>query len=128
MTTARRPFPVSVILSVYHNRLLCPFDEMRGLLDFMTRHDVALWEIPRARALSAKHLSSQYPWLKKYEPPQGFRNDAMHSRRFVKGGEKLAGCAQLMVLPMGPGEFVPHGPHEGDAYNDWSAKDRASQW
>lgn len=123
MTT--RSFPISVILSVYHNRLLCSFNEMRGLLDFMTRHDVALWEIPRARALSAKHLGKQYPWLKKYDPPAGFKNDAMHSGRFVRGGEKIAGTKELSVLPMGPGEFVPHGPHEGDAYKDWTEEQRA---
>ena len=125
VTEVTRVFPVSVILSVYHNRLMCSFGEMREFLNFMTRHDVALWEIPRARALSAQHLSRQYPWLKKYEPPAGFKNDAMHSGRFVRGGEKLAKSKELSVLSMGPGEFVPHGPHQGEAYADWSEEERA---
>ncbi len=124
-TVTSRAFPMATILSVYHNRLMCSFDELRELLDFMTHHKVALWEIPRARALAAHHLGTQYPWLKKYAPPAGFKNDAMHSGRFVRGGEKLAKAKELSVLPMGPGEFVPHGPHQGEAYSEWTEEERA---
>lgn len=109
-------FSVAVILSAYHNRLLVPFPELRGLLDFMTGHKVALWEIPAARKLAADHLRKQYPWLAHLTPPPGFKNDVVNTNRFVKSVTKHVGEDVLEVRPMPKQAFKPHGPFEGEAY------------
>lgn len=105
-------FRAAVVLSVYHNRLLCHFGELRGLLDFVTGHEVALWEIPRARALTAEHLRRQYPWLARIEPPPGFKTDAVNVNRFVNSVIREVGAEQFKVYPLPRGTFVPHGPFE----------------
>ena len=107
-----RVFSVAVVLSAYHNRLLVPFDELRALLNYMTGQDVALWEIPLARSLCAAHLLKQYPWLAELEPPPGFKNDAVHTGRFVKSVVKTIGSDTLTVYMLPPNKFRSRGPFE----------------
>lgn len=117
-----RDFPVAVVLSAYHNRLLVSFPELRDLLDYMTGHKVALWEVPLARALAAAHLAKQYPWLEKIEPPPGFKNDAVNTNRFVKSVVKTIHAEQLRVYPLPAGAFKPHGPFEGPTWKKKRAR------
>ena len=116
MPAEPRFFPVAVVLSAYHNRLLVSFGELRDFLDYMTGHDVALWEIPLARSLAAAHLLKQYPWLAELEPPPGFKNDAVHTGRFVKSVIKMIGKDTVVVYSLPAGKFKPHGPFEGAAW------------
>lgn len=107
-----RVFSVAVVLSAYHNRLLVPFDELRGLLEYMCGQKVWLWEVPLARSLSAAHLLKQYPWLDEIEPPPGFKNDAVSTNRFVKSVIKMIGADTLTVYTLPPNKFKSHGPFE----------------
>jgi hypothetical protein len=110
MTTAKTVFPLATVLSAYHNRLLVSFGELRGLLDWCTGCEVPLWEIPRARALVAEHLAKQYPWLAHIQPPEGFKNDAMGTGRFVKQVVGMTGLDRLEVyaLPRGSYKTLPY--------------------
>ncbi|AYB70702.1 hypothetical protein SEA_VASUNZINGA_70 [Mycobacterium phage VasuNzinga] len=116
MNPAPREFDIAVVLSVYYDILLCAFEDYRELLNYMTGHDVAIWEIPRARRLCADALEIQYPILTLPLMPEGFKNDHMHSGKFIRKATKDFGAPLLPVDPIDPGKFVPHGPFEGDAY------------
>ena len=106
MPEADRYFSVACILSIYHNRLLVSFPELRELLDYMTGAEVPLWQIPEARALCMVALERQYPGLTRIEPPPGFKNDAMHAGRFIKAATKqLGGQDRLLVRRLPPTAF-----------------------
>lgn len=101
-------FPLAVILSVHHNKMLVTFTEFRDLLDYVTGVQVALWEIPRARAQVAAHLARQYVWLRHIDLPPGFRADSGNANRYVKGVAKAVGCdLELEVRPMRKGMYQP---------------------
>lgn len=106
----KRPFPLAVVLSAYHNKLMVPFGELRGFLNYMTGHQVALWEIPRARALVVAHLAKQFPWLDDLSPPPGFKTDAGNAGRFIRHVAKNVGSFQLDVAPLAKTAFKPHKP------------------
>lgn len=100
-------FPVAVVLSAYHNRLLIPFPQLRAFLDYMCGQKVFIWEIPRARSMAARHLERQYPWLATINPPQGFKNDAVNTNRFVRSVTKAIKADELTVYPLPKGDFIP---------------------
>lgn len=105
-------FPVAVVLSAYHNRLLVSFGELRGLLNYMTGTKVGLWEVPKARAACVNQLGKQFPWLEEITPPEGFKNDAMHTGKFVRSVCKQINTDTLKVAPLPPKTFVSRGPFE----------------
>jgi len=87
--TVYKAFPTAVVLAAYHNKPCAPFKEMRELLDYMTGLDIALWEIPRARAACAKSLERSFPWLPEMPPPLEFKPD--QSGKYVRSITALKG-------------------------------------
>lgn len=114
--TNTRPFPLAVVLSTYHNKLMCPFAEFRKFLNYMAGTDVAMWEIPRARSLAAGYLVTQFPWLPKVAPPPGFKFDANNTTKFVRKVAEQIGAFTLDVKPMIKGRFLPHRPFTTPPY------------
>lgn len=102
-----RPYDLSVVLSAYHNRLMCPIGELRDLLNYMTGHDVALWEIPRARTLAARSLARQHPWLGQIKVPIEMKIDSGHSGQFVRHVAKKLGSRVVIVKPLSSSAFHP---------------------
>lgn len=100
-------FHLSVVLSAYHNKLLCTFAELRSFLNYMTGHQVALWDIPKARALVAKSLARQHPWLPAIEPPPGFKVDGGNAGRFIRQVAKHTDTYTVPVKPLGRNAFQP---------------------
>lgn len=102
-----RPYDLSVVLSAYHNRMMCSFSELRELLNYMTGHDVALWEIPRARLLAARSLARQHPWLGQIKVPIEMKIDSGHSGQFVRHVARTLGTRIIIVKPLSSSAFQP---------------------
>lgn len=113
-------FPIATILTVYHNKMMSTFDEMRELLDYMTGHRVALWEIPRARVLCRDALEKQFYWLPQMPMPIETRKDT--SPTFVRKVKRAVGEDDLEVRPLRKNAFTPHSFAE---QGPWAKRKRA---
>ena len=98
-----KTFHISQLMSVYHNKLFCSFDEMRELLDYMIDWQVPLWDVPRARAACAASLVRQYPWLAQIDMPTEFRKD--HSQKITRRVAKAIGTDAVEVRPLQSGTY-----------------------
>lgn len=103
-----KQYPLAVVLSAYHNKLImCTFTELREFLEYMTRHDVALWDVPAARTAAARSLARQFPWLKTIDLPPGFKADSGNCGRFVRHVAGRIGTFQLDVAHLRSDAFRP---------------------
>lgn len=96
-------FRLAAVLSVYHNKLMCGFDETRELMDYMTGEHVYIWDIPVAGKLCRKSLAQQYPWLKKQKLDPNGKPDTYP--KFVRGVAKEFGAETMLVECLKPGAF-----------------------
>lgn len=103
--TRHEPFPLAVVLHVYHNKPYSSIKEMRELLNYMTGTDVPLWEVPRARVMCARYLERHFPWITRRTPPVEFRSD--QANKFVKQVATDLGKTTVAVPPIRKGLFVP---------------------
>lgn len=102
---------MAVIASVYHDRLVCPFDEYRAFLDYMTGTRLYLYDLPPARAAVAQYLERQHPQLKKSpRPPE--KTDSGNASRYVRDVIKHMGRDHLTATPLRKGVFKPRTPTE----------------
>lgn len=85
--TNTREFPLSVVVSVTKNRLVAPFDEYRGFLDYMTGTHVPLWDVERARKAVAEKLTRLFRKIP--DPPE--KTDSGNASRYVKACAKKLG-------------------------------------
>lgn len=89
---------LDVMLSVVHNRIVCDFAEYRAFLNAMTRADVPLWEVDRARVLVADKLNKDCPELVRHRPPE--KTDSGNAKKWVKSVGKLVGYDAAEVNPL----------------------------
>lgn len=102
MTT--REFPMAVVISAYSNRLLCPFDQYRDFLNYMTGTNMYLHDVGRARRAVADELAKQVPELKKTDPPPE-KTDSGNANKYVRACSKKAGFEYVELSPMRKGAF-----------------------
>jgi hypothetical protein len=100
-----KTFPLSVVLTAYHNRMMATFPELRELLNYMTGQDVPLWDIPRARVMCRDALQRKYTWLAKMEPGPETRKDT--ASRFVRTVARKIGYSELEVPKLKRGAYRP---------------------
>lgn len=106
-----RTVGMNIIVSVYRNRLVCPFDQYRDFLNYMTGHTLYLYDLPRARAACADYLAKNHPQLKKSpRPPE--KTDSGNANRYVKDVSKHMGRDEIGVNPLPKGSFKPRTPSE----------------
>jgi len=106
-----RSFPVGVIISAYHNRLLVPFNEYRDFLDYMTGTELYLYDVASARISVLTALKRQLPQLAKVSrPPE--KTDSGNATRYVRKVAKELGTDELELTPLRRGGFVPRTPKE----------------
>lgn len=97
MTT--REFPMRVVVSVYRNRLLCPFDEYRAFINWMINSDVPLWDVSRARETVAASIARQIPELADTDPPPD-KTDSGNANKYIKACCKQAGFEWVELTQM----------------------------
>lgn len=102
-TSIGKKFRLAAALAVYHDKLMCSFDEQRELLDYMTGQRVYLWDIPVAIKLCRKSIDQQYPWMKKYKLDPNGKPDAYP--KFIRLIAKDFGSDQLGIQPLKRGAF-----------------------
>ena len=95
-----RAFPANVVVSVVQNRLLCPMDDYRDLINYMTGHQVPLWDLTRAREVCMKRLVSTFPILKDL-PPTWEKTDSGNANKYVRACVKA--CAGVDTWTVAPG-------------------------
>lgn len=106
-----RSFPVGVVLSAYHDRLLVPFKDYRRFLDYMTGAELYLHDVAGARRATAASLERQLPSLAQTShPPE--KTDSGNATRYVKKVAKELGCEELRVNPLRKGAFKTRLPKE----------------
>lgn len=99
-----REFPMAVVISAYRNRLLCPFDEYRAFLNYMTGHNLYLHDVGRARRAVAVELAKQVPELERTEQPPE-KTDSGNANKYVRACSKRAGFEYVELHPMRKGAF-----------------------
>lgn len=99
-----RIFPANIIVSVYHNRMVCPLDEYRDFIDYMIGEKVWWHDMAGARAVIAKHLERKLPELKRVaSPPE--KTDSGAGTRYVKAAMKTLGWERTTLEPLRKGTF-----------------------
>lgn len=101
------PVPVSVIASIYHNRLVAPFEDYRAALEHITGQTLALHNIASARKTAAAELERQIPRLKKTpRPPE--KTDSGNARAYVKRFATTLGTDEdIAVTSLAKTKFKP---------------------
>lgn len=95
---------MATVLSTYHDRLLCPFEEYRDFLDYMVGTHVMLHDVARARRAVADALRKQLGELAHVEgPPE--KTDSGNAGRYVKTVIKTLGYERVQVTPLKAGAF-----------------------
>lgn len=102
---------MAVIASVYHDRLVCPFDQYRDFLNYMTGHDLYLYDLPRARRIVADVLDNRIPGLKKTTPPPE-KTDSGNANKYVRDVCKELSADTWTLGPLKAGAFTPRTPQE----------------
>ena len=102
-TSVGRRFRLAAVLSVYHNKLMCSFDETRDFMDYMAGERVYIWDIPVAMKICRKSLNRQYPWMKEYALEQNAKADSYP--KFVRQIVNDSGSETICVQALNPGEF-----------------------
>ena len=98
-----RDFRVVAVLSIYHNKLMCGFDETRELMDFMAGERVYLWDIPVVMKLCRPALEKKYPWIKNHNFDASAKADSFP--RFVRKVIAEVGTETLSVTPLKAGKY-----------------------
>lgn len=98
-----KKFKLNAVLAVYHDKLMCSFEEQRELIDFMAGEKVYLWDIPPALKLCKASLDKQYSWLKKHQLEPNSKPDAYP--KFVREVIKQSGVDSVNVKPLKKGIF-----------------------
>lgn len=81
---------MSVIVSVLKDRLLCPFDDYRDLLNHMTGRRLPLWDVASARRACAERLTKTFPELADLpNPPE--KTDSGNANKYVRQCVKATG-------------------------------------
>jgi len=62
-----REFNLDVVLSIATRTLLCPFDDLFGILNFLTGAKLQDFQIGRAADDCIPYLLEQFPWLKEVD-------------------------------------------------------------
>ena len=101
----REVFPIATVLAVYNNKPTVRFNEMCDLINYMTGHDVPLWEIPRARAMCATALARQFPWLEKHPIPMEFKPES--ANKFVRAIIAKVQIEEVAVPKLKRGAYRP---------------------
>lgn len=96
------------MVSVYHNKLMCGFDETREFMDYMTGESVPIWDIPIAMKLIHKHLDKHVPWLKQHTVDPESKPDTYP--KFVRQMVSIHGSDTIGIEPLKPGAYVPRDP------------------
>lgn len=92
-----RTFPLSVAVSVVHNRLVCPFDTYREFLDYLVGHHVALWDVNKAREAAAAAINKRHPELAKLPPPE--KTDSGNANKYVRTVAAKVGYDTITMAP-----------------------------
>lgn len=96
-------------MSVYHDRLLCPFTEYRAFLDYMTGVEVGLLDVSSARRIVAMAVERQLPELgRAARPPE--KTDSGNATRYVRRVAKQVGYEEVRMTPLRKGRFQPRMP------------------
>lgn len=98
-----KSFKMAVILSVYHDKLMCGFDDTREFMDYMTGEHVYLWDIPQAMKLCRKSLGIQHPWIKQHAMNPEAKPDSYS--KFVRKAISIYGQEVIEVTPLKSGQF-----------------------
>ncbi len=89
-------YPLSIIVSVCKNRLVCGFDEYRDFLNHVTGEQLPLWDVERARAATAKYLLATHkPLTKLPNPPD--KTDSGNAGKYVRECAKVVGVTELDI-------------------------------
>lgn len=96
-------FRVAAVVAVYHDKMMCGFDEFREFLDHMAGESVAIWDIPAAIKLTRKSLDRQFPWLKDFSLDPDVKPDTYP--KFVRQMIAQHGSDKMEVQPLKPGQF-----------------------
>lgn len=89
---------LDVMLSVIHNRLVADFDTYREFLNWMTRAQLPLWEVNRARITVRKQLIKDHPELLNFPPPD--KTDSGNAKKYVRSVSKKVGYETCDVVPL----------------------------
>ncbi len=103
-------YPISVIVSVITNRLMCDFDDYRAFLNYMTGTTVPLYDIARARGIVAAAILDRLPAFKRIDEPSS-KSDNPNNSRYIKAVSKQLGVTEIGLRPL-PGKFVTRTPIE----------------
>lgn len=98
-----RDFPTAAIVSVCQNRLVCPFDQYRDLINHATGATIPLWDIERARAATAKYLAKSYRVLSGVPAPPE-KTDSGNAGKYVRSCTKATGI-DMWSIPAGKVKF-----------------------
>lgn len=96
---------LAAVVSVYHNKLMCGFDETRAFIDYMAGERVPIWDIPIAGKLIRKHLDKHVPWLKEYTVDPDAKPDTYP--KFVRQMVSIHGEDKIAVQPLRVGDYKP---------------------
>jgi hypothetical protein len=88
-------FSTAAVVSVYHYRLACDFDEMRECLDYIVGKHVLLPDIPRYRQVARATIKRQHPRIEQAGPPSEHRGDSPSVNKWAKLAVKKLGAETL---------------------------------
>lgn len=92
-----QPFPMNAIVSVIKNRLLCPFNDYRTLLNHMTGRQLGLWDVTRAREVCTAKLIRMHPELGELpNPPE--KTDSGNANKYIRQCVKANGGVDTYTL------------------------------
>lgn len=93
------------MLSVYHNRLMGSFDDVRDFLDYMTGQRVPIWDIPAAMRLVRASLDQQCEWLHRFAVDPEAKPDSFP--KFIRQMAAVNGGDTMTITPLKPTAFKP---------------------
>ena len=98
----KQPVPVTCVVSVIHNRLLCPEKDYREFLDYMTGYQLFWHDVARARVAVDKHLRSTgsrtIDKIVRTPPPE--KTDSGAGSRYMRGMIKDLGSDTIELSPL----------------------------
>lgn len=106
--SARKEFPMSVVLSLLTGwlRLSSP-EQVQELLLWMTGHQIATHQLPRAMEACRAYLREQYGWMSSVALDPEKAVHLNHRTSFIRGWEKERGATmRVPKLPPGRYEYV----------------------
>ena len=67
MGVKEREFPIEVVLTITHDKLMCKIDDVYDILNFITRDSLYTHQLPRAADYASKVILKQHPQLRDWD-------------------------------------------------------------